>query len=81
MIILAVCRILAAMSKKQANPLAEYLKANDLTYQEFGDLIEQTPQSVHQYATGKRIPRPDTMTRIGKVTKGAVTIGGLYAAA
>lgn len=52
--------------------LADYLKSNDLTEKDFGDLIGKSQAAVNRYCQGERIPGKDVMTRIVTVTGGQV---------
>lgn len=53
--------------------LAEYLKAQELSDQEFAELIGTSRQVIHRYRTGKRFPRKKVRDQIFRVTGGLVT--------
>jgi transcriptional regulator with XRE-family HTH domain len=59
--------------------LRRYLDTNSITLPRFAKLIGVSVQSVHRYANGERIPRPEVMERIKRVTKGAVLPNDFYA--
>lgn len=52
--------------------LADYLRANGLTYMEFGRRIGTTHEAVRRYAIKGRVPEPPILRTIMRVTEGAV---------
>lgn len=52
--------------------LAAYLKANELSDEDFGQRIGVTRQAVHRYKNG-RFPEKETLKLIVEATGGAVT--------
>ena len=58
--------------------LADWLKANDVNFAEFGRRIERSAQAVRRYANDERIPDRDTMPAIVRETDGAVTANDFY---
>lgn len=54
-----------------------YLTKKRLTIPEFAEQIGVTPQAVHRYVRGERIPRLDVMDRIIELTGGKVEAGDL----
>jgi len=58
--------------------LDEYLKAHNLTDEEFGERIKRSRMQVFRYRNGRQIPRPAVMKRISEVTGGAVTANSFY---
>jgi transcriptional regulator with XRE-family HTH domain len=53
--------------------LTEYLHANDLTASEFARRMGVSPQAVHRYCDGGRVPRKPEMEKILDLTDGLVT--------
>lgn len=54
--------------------LADYLIQKQIGPSEFAELIGVSSRmTVHRYITGKRVPHPDMIQRITRVTRGAVT--------
>lgn len=53
--------------------LADYLKTNGISDDDFGQLIGVTRQAVHRYKTFDRFPERPVLTKIFEVTAGAVT--------
>lgn len=53
--------------------LADYLKAQGISDEDFGQAIGVTRQAVHRYKTYDRFPEKPVLTRILDVTAGAVT--------
>lgn len=53
--------------------LADYLKANGISDEDFGQLIGVTRQAVHRYKTFARFPERPVLSLIFEVTEGAVT--------
>lgn len=56
-----------------AMQLADYLKANGISDEDFGDAIGVSRQSVHRYKMFGRFPEKPILARIVEVTAGAVT--------
>jgi transcriptional regulator with XRE-family HTH domain len=54
-----------------AMQLADYLKTNGISDEDFGQLIGVTRQTVHRYKNG-RFPETPVLSRILEVTAGAV---------
>ncbi len=59
--------------------LGDYLKAAKRRVGDFAVEIEVKPLAVYRYINGSRIPEPAVMTRIVKVTDGAVLPNDFYA--
>lgn len=53
--------------------LADWLDAEKLSHQEFGDRIGKSQAAVSRYVAGKRMPDEETLIKIFEVTAGAVT--------
>lgn len=53
--------------------LADYLKANGISDEDFGQSIGVTRQAVHRYKTFDRFPERPVLTKIVEVTGGDVT--------
>lgn len=53
--------------------LADYLKTNGISDDEFGQKIGVSRQSVHRYKTFDRFPEKPVLSEIIKATAGAVT--------
>jgi transcriptional regulator with XRE-family HTH domain len=53
--------------------LADYLKTNGISDEDFGQSIGVTRQAVHRYKTFDRFPEKPVLTEIVKATAGAVT--------
>ena len=53
--------------------LRAYLKAKTLSEAAFADLIGVKQSAVNRYCRGDRVPKPDVMREIMRVTKGKVT--------
>jgi transcriptional regulator with XRE-family HTH domain len=53
--------------------LTEYLHANKLTASEFARQMGVSPQAVHRYCDGDRLPRKSEMEKILELTDGVVT--------
>lgn len=53
--------------------LAEYLRANEISDEAFGILIDVSRQAVHRYKTFERFPEKKTLALIFEKTNGAVT--------
>lgn len=53
--------------------LADYLRANGISDDDFGQQIGVSRQAVHRYKTFARAPKKPVMTKIKEVTAGAVT--------
>lgn len=58
--------------------LAAYLREKDLTDGSFAKKAKLSVYAIRKYKYGKRIPRPQNMLRIKKVTGGLVTEGDWY---
>lgn len=59
--------------------LITYLKNNGITHENFAKLIPvATARTVQRYATGERMPRPETIARISELTNGQVTAADFY---
>jgi len=58
--------------------LADYLFERNISTAEFALKINATQAAVSRYATGKRIPGPDIMSRIFAATSGAVSPNDFY---
>lgn len=62
-----------------AMKLSRYLKITDTQPAQFAaSLDEASEASVRKWVSGERIPRPDQMREIVRVTKGAVTPNDFY---
>lgn len=59
--------------------LLEYLKKEDMTFEEFADKIGKNPQAIHKYAHFHNYPRQDTAQKIVAATKGKVSLADIYA--
>jgi len=53
--------------------LSEYIAASGLSQTDFGKLIGRSPQRVHEWTTGRKIPRADALAAIERATGGRVT--------
>lgn len=53
--------------------LKDYLELEGQTSSEFAAKVEVTKYAVRKWLRGERTPRPSTMIKIRKATKGAVT--------
>jgi len=53
--------------------LKDYLELEQETAEQFAARVEVTKFAVRKWVRGERIPRPSTIVRIKKATKGAVT--------
>ena len=53
---------------EDSHPLKKYLKDNNMSYQEFAELLGITKQSVYFYVSGQRKPRPALAKKMEKVT-------------
>ena len=53
--------------------LSDYLKAEGMTLAQFGSQIGISASTVHRYATGLRVPKPEVMSRVFAATDGRVT--------
>lgn len=58
--------------------LQTYLERNDLLIADFADRIGVSPQSVHRYLSGERVPRRDVMERILVATGGDVSANDFF---
>jgi len=58
--------------------LLSWLKANAVTYEQFGERIERDHSAVARYVAGKSIPSPTTMVRIYVETRGEVQPNDFY---
>lgn len=58
--------------------LGSYLKVKEITRADFGAEIGVSHVSVVRYVKGQRMPRPDVLERIHKVTHGEVTYADFY---
>ena len=59
--------------------LADYLKAQKLSYAEFSAIIGAPGKdTVRRYANGKRIPTPEYMAKIVEATNGEVTANDFF---
>ena len=61
--------------------LGEYLTQQKIGDEEFAESIGVDRTAVSRYRRNKRLPRPDTILRIQRVTDGAVTPADFYQAA
>ena len=63
------------VSNLDKNPmtLADYLKRNEISLDEFADLTGVRPLAVRRWIKGERTPRPDKQREIYEKTGGAVT--------
>ena len=52
--------------------LAAYLADNAVSATDFAERVGCAPISVHRYINGERVPDPDIMDAIARVTDGAV---------
>jgi hypothetical protein len=59
--------------------LADYLKANKISDDDFGQMIGVNRQAVHRYKTFGRFPKREVLAKIVAVTNGAVTANDLAA--
>lgn len=59
--------------------LSAYLRQQDISIQMFAKMVNVKVASVHRYVLGERIPRPEILERIIKVTKGAVQANDFFA--
>lgn len=53
--------------------LADYLKTNGISDDDFGQSIGVTRQAVHRYKTFERFPERAVLTEIFRITGGAVS--------
>jgi transcriptional regulator with XRE-family HTH domain len=53
--------------------LADWLIAQNLSHQEFGDRIGKSQAAVSRYASGKRMPDEETLIAIFRATDGEVS--------
>lgn len=53
--------------------LGDYLKSQNISRADFGDMIGVDEVSVGRYVRRERVPRPDVMRRIKAATNGEVT--------
>jgi hypothetical protein len=60
--------------------LGEYLKREKIGSKIFADRLGTSAEAVRLYAAGRRIPRPDIMAKIGRLTDGAVQPNDFFAA-
>jgi hypothetical protein len=58
--------------------LADWLEAHSITDARFGEMIGAARQAVHRYRAGGRVPDKVMMSRIVKVTGGAVSPNDFY---
>lgn len=58
--------------------LAEYLKRHDLDAAGFGRKVGMSKSYIARLVRGERVPRPDTMARISRETRGLVTANDFY---
>jgi transcriptional regulator with XRE-family HTH domain len=58
--------------------LADWLKANDVSFAEFGRRIGRSTEAVRRYANEERIPDRDTMPAVARETRGLVTANDFY---
>lgn len=58
--------------------LRTWRKAQKLTLRQLAERIGSTPAALSRYETGKRLPRPQTLQAIVKVTAGEVTANDLF---
>ena len=54
--------------------LYDYLRSKGLSQVAFGKLLGVQSQTVNRYCRGKRIPGPEDLVAIARITKGAVTV-------
>lgn len=55
------------MYYKFRSTVIQYLRDNDMTHQEFADMVNISRRSLSLYLNGDSIPKTSTMDRIGKV--------------
>ena len=60
--------------------LADYLRQQSLTPEEFGRLIGRSPGLVKKWRYGERLPRLPELLEIERLTNGAVTANDFVAA-
>ena len=53
--------------------LSDYMKANRLSRAEMAEKLAVTPEAVRKWMAGERVPRPEIMARIFRVTGRKVT--------
>jgi transcriptional regulator with XRE-family HTH domain len=53
--------------------LADWLEAQNISHQEFGDRIGKSQAAVSRYVAGKRMPDEETLIKIFEETNGGVT--------
>lgn len=58
--------------------LADWLRANDVNFAEFGRRIGRSTEAVRRYANDERIPDRDTMPAVVRETSGHVTANDFY---
>jgi transcriptional regulator with XRE-family HTH domain len=58
--------------------LKDYLASKSITAAEFGRRIKVSQAAVTRYAAGDRIPEPDIMRRIARITGGIVSPNDFY---
>lgn len=60
--------------------LNEYMAQNSTSMRDVAAAIGVTYEAIRRYANGERIPKPDILNKITKLTGGAVTANDFYAA-
>lgn len=63
---------------KEGMKLSDYIRERGLTLTAFGQQIGVTHATVHRYISQGRIPEPDVMREIIKVTGGVVTANDFF---
>jgi predicted transcriptional regulator len=58
--------------------IEKYLEENGLTKTSFAKALGVTPVAVGRYISGERLPEPEIMSEIFKVTKGQITPNDFY---
>lgn len=61
--------------------LREYLLAREISMTVFAERIGVSPQAVHRYLNGERLPRREVMERIKAETRGAVQPNDFFCSA
>jgi len=60
--------------------IADYLDASNRGDKEFATALRVSGETVRRWRYGLTLPRPQTIDRIEKLTKGVVTLADCYAA-
>jgi DNA-binding transcriptional regulator YdaS (Cro superfamily) len=58
--------------------LSEWISTKEISFSALAQLLGVTPPAARRYVEGKRIPHPEIMTTIFRVTKGLVTPNDFY---